>query len=340
MNVCVNCFQDSELKKFVESSSVSGKCDFCSDDLDIEILSLEELLDFFAEFLNIFQEKEESTSLIEIIDRDWKLFSSENISSLILAEIMRLLKSSFTSPNVCVGYIDEINSCVNYWDELKEDLKWRRRFLTDIDKIIELGWDGFFNQQSLANPNDVLFRARIHTNKDTSFSLEDMGCPNKMIVSGGRANPQGIPYLYLSKSAETTFYETRTTYLDEVSVGEFKIKEDNKVILVDFTECANAFLNLGDILNYTKSLLLKKYISSDLSKPLKRTDSELEYIPTQFICEFIRYITNADGIIFNSSLHLGGVNIVLFDEYKVECTGIKKHKISNVSISGELYVLN
>ena len=59
-----------------------------------------------------------------------------------------------------------------------------------------------------------------------------MGCPPNKLTSSGRANPQGIPYLYLSKTPETTLYETRASYLDELSIGKFKIKDKDGLVLL------------------------------------------------------------------------------------------------------------
>ncbi len=56
----------------------------------------------------------------------------------------------------------------------------------------------------------------------------------------------------------------------------------------------------------------KQKISIDLSKPMRRYDNEIEYIPTQFICEFIKVFTGASGIKFSSSLHPSGNNFVIF----------------------------
>lgn len=80
---------------------------------------------------------------------------------------------------------------------------------------------------------------------------------------------------------------------------------------------------------------MRKIISADLSIPLRRYDSEIEYIPTQFICEFIRNFTGADGILFNSSLHNGGKNVVLFGQDKVECISVKMYRITKVDIEAE-----
>ena len=81
-----------------------------------------------------------------------------------------------------------------------------------------------------------------------------------------------------------------------------------------------------------KAKLLRQKISSDLSKPMRRYDSELEYIPTQFICEFIKVFTGAFGIRFNSSLHPKGNNVVLFDQNLMTCISVKKVKINTVNL--------
>jgi hypothetical protein len=162
-----------------------------------------------------------------------------------------------------------------------------------------------------------------------------MGCP-KTADSEGRANPKGIPYLYLCKDIETTFYETRASYLDYISIGIFKASKSNILKIVDFTKHLSPFNNATDIISFSKGKILRDIISKDLSKPLHRFDSELEYIPTQFICEFIRYFYDVDGIQFFSSLRKGGVNVVLFNEDKVVCSTVELHQISDVDINSQI----
>jgi RES domain. len=58
-------------------------------------------------------------------------------------------------------------------------------------------------------------------------------------------------------------------------------------------------------------------------KPLRRFDTEIEYVPTQLICEYCKQ-NGADGIQFNSSLHQGGVNVVLFNPSDAQCVGVSK----------------
>ncbi len=68
---------------------------------------------------------------------------------------------------------------------------------------------------------------------------------------------------------------------------------------------------------------------------MRRYDSELDYIPTQFICEFIKIFTNVRGIKFRSSLHPVGNNIVIFNQDIMENKEVKKVRICNVSIESE-----
>ena len=72
-----------------------------------------------------------------------------------------------------------------------------------------------------------------------------------------------------------------------------------------------------------------------MSKPLSRYDTELEYIPTQFICELCKF-NKADGISFKSSLYKNGTNYVLFstnDTSVAECVNVKTTTIEHVEIN-------
>ena len=71
-----------------------------------------------------------------------------------------------------------------------------------------------------------------------------MGCPPPNLATAGRANPLGIPYLYLSDSAKTTYFEVRAVYLDKLSVGKFYIPQS--LSLVDFSYSINLYLSYVD----------------------------------------------------------------------------------------------
>ncbi len=340
MKVCKECFNDVEIRSFIEVSSLeTGNCNYCTNSIHSELIEVGELLDFFAEFIDIFEKDSDGDdTLIDIIQRDWNLFAGEIEAHDILSDILLSLGCTITNPSVFVNYSSNINDCISYWDTLKEELKWQKRFLTNTDELSNLRWDKFFSDKNIVLPSQIiLYRARVHhSERKKPYPNDEMGYPDKEKVSEGRGNPKGIPYLYLSKSLETTLYETRVSYLDEISIGKYKINDNENIVLVDFTEKLNAYKNIDDIKSHTKRVLLKNRISKSLSKPIRRYDSILEYIPTQFICEYIKYITNADGILFNSSLDLpNGVNIVLFEQNKVKCDSVEMYRIKDIDIKTE-----
>ena len=334
MKICANCFNDKEIKNYIISASKGDKkiCDCCKE--QSEVIELEELLDFFDEFISVFKKDEiNGIPLIELVQNDWNFFSSTNCANTIINEVVNLIQNDENiDGDTKVSYNDEIQNCVNYWDELKETLKHKRRFILNSNDLEDLEWDSLLSDTITCDSSTIFYRARIHTDKEKIFTKNDLLAPPKEICKGGRANPEGIPYLYLCKDMETTLYETRSAYTDEVSVGLFKLNDGERLSFADFTE-NNYYSIFGEnITDCIKRKLLKRHISEDLSKPMRRFDSKLEYIPTQFICEFIRFYSDADGIQFNSSIHRNGINVVVFNKDKLDCTDIKELTITGVNI--------
>ena len=333
MKVCPNCFADIELKAFVSSSSQKGDCDICASK-ETPLLDLNELLDFFQELTNNFQVVDKGEDLKAKIQSNWNFFSSLDVAEKVLNYVLPQVKTQIKNASTKVDFNQDILENYQYWDELKEELKWSKRFLSNLGYITEeLGWDGFFNSQFELDKEDTYYRARVHHESGMpAYELDKMGCPPPKKVNGGRANPLGIPYLYLSDNEETVLYEIRASYLDEVSVGYFQIASDGKPLnIVDFTK-ETALYQPNRVNEIIKAHLLKKHISKDLSKPMRRYDSEIEYIPTQFICEFIKVITGASGILFASSVHTSGKNLVLFDEKLMKCVDVNLRKIDSLQI--------
>jgi hypothetical protein len=347
MKICDCCFHDQEIKSFIQARSTEeGTCECCAE--KGHLLELNELLEYFIAFFSIFKYNPKNGVAIEqLIQDDWDIFVSKEVCEKILIDSFLKVEIAITldifepaisgAVDVKVSYIDEIDESVAYWGQLKDDLKWRRRYLTDIDQMIELGWDSLFNDSYLIDGSTMLYRARINGDGQTdSYKPIEMLSPPVEKTTAGRANPQGIPYLYLSTDPKTTLYETRASYLDNITVGEFQIKEGTQLKIVDFTNNQSTFNHTDNMIQFVTGQLLRRAISVDLSKPLRRYDSELEYIPTQFICEFIRYITKVDGIQFNSSLRKDGTNIVLFNQESIVCTNVELHQITNIEIGSDI----
>ena len=334
MKVCPNCFSDKELKYYISTSSDIGDCNVC-ETKEQPLLRLEELFDFFQALLNNFKLSVTGETLNGKIQSHWSFFSSHQSAQKILNFVLPKIHSTISSANTLVDYTDEIIQNFSYWEVLKEELKWKNRFILNIDKLKELEWDTFFNTSFELKPTVLLYRARLHHQSGLEpYAKENMFCPPQKVASGGRANPSGIPFLYLSDDADTVLYEVRASYLDELSVGVFNLNENiDSIKIVDFSEDTSLFQeDLNQITNTIKGKLLRERISIDLSKPMRRYDNEIEYIPTQFICEFIKVFTGANGIKFSSSLHPSGNNYVIFNQELMKCNEVNLVRVNSIEL--------
>lgn len=336
--VCEQCFNDVELKALIHNSSATGKCSFTHG--EVPVLKLTELLDFFIDISRLFTaDPNSSFTVADILQNDWMLFSDEEIAQQILDKIGTMSPETGIFKEQHVSYSEEIQKTVNYWETLKEEIKYQSRYLTNIQPLLDLEWDKLLGMKTELEPTKELFRARIHTERRKDcYPESEMGAPPKELSAPGRANVKGIPYLYLCGEAETVLYEVRASYLDEVSVGKFKQKDQNAIIqIADFTYTPSLYSSDADISEIVRSRLLRKAISADLSKPVRRYDSRLDYVPTQFICEFMRNMSGVDGVMFKSSLRTDaeGTNIVIFNPELMECVEVRKWIVSSVTIESQ-----
>lgn len=338
MQVCPNCFSDKELRAFIETSDSIGNCKVCGS-LSQKLLELSELYDFFQELISNFKLANEGLPLNIKIQNDWKLFSKPTSATIILNCVLSEINSIINDAAQNVDYTDEIIYNFSHWEHLKDELKWKNRYIIDIDRLGEgeFNWDKFLRDNNVLfniDSKTILFRARLHEKSDIKvFKKKEMGSPPKEKSTGGRANPSGIPFLYLSEDKETVLHEVRASYHDEISLGKFRLRKDISLLeIVDFTKTPTLFQS-ENIKDTIQGKLLRDKISKDLSKPMRRYDSELDYIPTQFICEYIKVATGANGIRFKSSLHNKGNNIVLFDSNLMECKSVHKLKIHQINLT-------
>lgn len=329
MNICENCFNDEEIQTSIRNHNLKGNCDLCTAS-DVYIVNIDEYEDFFSELLSLYEINEKGEDIVTIIQRDWDLFSNPEFASFIIDYFLK--KFPHFSLKDKVNYKDYVYKYKDKWNELKEEIRTKTRFYSSLMSYFDENGSLLKSNRSIIT-GENFYRARIVPLNKTYLTKKDMGCPPSNNATAGRANPVGIPYLYLCKQPETTIYETRALYLDKVTIGTFNIKRDLNIL--DFTASISLFLAYTeeiDLSEVVSQYLLRKQISADLSKPLRRYDTELEYVPTQSVCEYCK-LKEIDGIIFKSSLHNNGINLVLFDENNAECIKVKTIEVKKVEIS-------
>lgn len=308
-----------------------GICDCCG--VSGQVIDISETEDFFCELLGLFEKNDQGSPVSSIIEKDWNIFSSTDSSNRILGDI--LSRTAFPyAINDKVAYIQEVKDCLKVWDELKKEVQTEKRYFSNVGAF---DWSAYIKSNVKINKGTVYYRSRVTPAGLKNLKPKDMGCPPASKATAGRANPIGIPYLYLCDNIDTTFYEVRAVYLDRISVGRFIIQRD--LNLVNFSAETNLFYafnseNNDSLIEVIKHKILFKKISADLSKPQRRYDTEIEYVPTQLICEYCKHI-GADGIMFKSSLDQSGTNIVLFNNDDAKCTKVYLKEINKVIIKGE-----
>ena len=330
MKICKDCFLDEELRSEINANAViDGICDVCGK--QSKVMDFSEFHGFFTTLLELYSPTVNSNkTIVDVIQNEWHFFKDKDVAKVLLADVIEANNLSYSIADF-VDYTDDICIRIAAWDRLKTSVKEKSRFFTNMDEFAQYN---YLTAGKSLHVGQKLYRSRITPVGQKKIKCDKMGCPPKEMATAGRANPIGIPYLYLSDSAKTTYFEVRAVYLDKLSVGTFRIERELE--LVDFIYDVNLFLAYNDGTTSLKEIVIKKKIidaiSEDLSKPLRRYDSELEYVPTQLICEYCKRIVGADGISFESSLHKGGRNYVLFDDSSAKCVRVDSHEITKIDI--------
>lgn len=336
MYCCTNCFLDKEIKGFIENNSnKQGDCDFCQTK-NVSLVDTRELQDQFFPLLDIYKIDEKGSNLVQKLNEDWAIFrlESEDITKKLLNSIIgeQLQYQDLLNNKVSVIVLPETEELIENWEAFKVELKSENRFLIKNPADLEL------IEEVLPVRNytkgKIFYRSRI-SNTSEGLPSEKMGKPPHKLAKAGRANPQGISYLYLAQSIKTTLYEARATFLDYVTIGEFKLLENIEVITLRTSYQVSPFLEDFSIEKYIKNRGFIDLLENELSKPLRRLDNELDYLPTQYLCEFIKHL-GYDGVEYGSSLHENGINLVVFDESKLECIATKVHEISKINIESDI----
>ena len=345
MNCCIHCFESDYLNKIIVGNKTMGNCDYCKSK-DVNIYDSSELSVFFKGILDLYEINVAGKPIEEQIIDDFpkKVFSvllikSKNIKSL-LADIIQDDFSEYESIFTNTVKLKCLSSNIEdviikplslSWDKFADEIKSVNRFhfanALDLEKLKSL----FKHFEKNIPKGKKYYRARI-TNSPFPYSKKEMGNPPNHLAKSGRANPTGISYLYLANDITTTLYEARASLFDYVSVGTFRLEENIKVI--NLSRKTYDVFRLAELETLEEVLIHSSFIDKleqELSKPRRKNDSELDYLPTQYLSELIKSM-GFDGIEFLSSLYSEGHNIAIFYPEKFKCLDVATYDIIDIKI--------
>ena len=343
MRCCINCFTDSYIRKTIENHGNKGNCDFCAskNEFVIDITDVHNpLSEKMCGLIQVYAVSglPNARPLKESLRDDWNIFSggSEAIQNLIVALCASELgaNNEIFFKNVAIPNLyDEDFICNNAvtggltWSEFSKSIKYENRFHNR-----KFNADVFASFLSSVvkthRSGESFYRARIAENIN-GHSCDNMGAPPPKNRSAGRVNPEGIGVLYLSQEKETVLNEIRANVFDYVTIGTFRAKRDLRVVNLSGLLKISPFDNIDTIECFALNREIFCELSKEIAKPLRRSDSTLEYLPTQYISEFVKS-QGYDGVEFDSTLRKGGHNLALFDLDAAECFEVNTFEINGI----------
>ena len=354
MIFCNECFVDSEIRSIIEHIGHIGDCPICghknaylyNSDVDSELAGkFDNLLDVYTseEFLPSSFPSDDKHLLSEVLFEEWDIFS--NISSDNALEIVKAVSDDAVNdfPQLFTDHIGivekydkdylKVHSILrtDKWSDFVDSIKNSNRFHTNLINLDLLAKYCYTISKKLPLDKKRYYRGRISDNPK-GFSPKDMGAPPPGIASDGRANAKGISRLYLTNDKETTLHEIRAAEYDFVTIGTFKPVSELKIVDLSNISNISPFLDVDcTALAINKETL--SMINEEMSRTMRRGDSPLDYLPTQYICDFIMSITDSDGnslydgIQYKSVMNSKGYNLAIFDPSKFKCTYCRTYEI-------------
>lgn len=363
MIFCDNCFRDYEIQAIIKSHNHIGTCPICgSTSYTYDTESDESLTGMFDKVISVYTPlsdlpgdfpKSDVRTLAEAIKNDWDIFGdipTEHIQE-ILSSVSPSMREDF--PDLFTGevgiaekydadYLKDHHTVLRTkeWSDFVNTIKHKNRFhvnLIDTEKLKEYC---LLMQKNIPIGKQRYYRGRIAHDK-TGYSPSEMGAPPIDKATDGRANAAGISRLYLTDSRETTYHEIRAAEFDYVTIGTFKLLEPIKVVDLRRIESVSPspFASETDEIDCTALAINRahlKKIGQEIGRTMRRGDSPLDYIPTQYICDFIMSITNDDGspmfdgIEYQSAMHSMGANLTIFYPEKFKCTYSKTFEVTQL----------
>ncbi|MCW4784093.1 RES family NAD+ phosphorylase [Enterobacter chuandaensis] len=334
-NCCTNCFHDIAIVEFICSDHLNGRCGHCRTD-NTQIIQPEKLSQFFEPFLGLVTEDDNGETLSNILQKLFSIFKKQVTNPQNL--LCEILGQDYIHKKYRLN--QDYQNHANQWEDFKKEIKFSNRFFpqnTIYSSLFDVREDNADNEFFLIieqlkvdyNVGESFFRARIH---DGPLDSSKMGKPPEGNASAGRANPIGISYLYLAENEKTCVAEVRPNYTSIIFISSFVLNKS--VQLIDLTspreKLSICSFDEGRFSNVISILNLLETLSKELSKPVKPESSGIDYIPTQFLCEFLKSFSKCDGIIFESSFG-GGKNYVFYEDSIFDIQEPIANKITEIS---------
>lgn len=330
---CSRCFTSRHpvLRRFIQAQSTAkGPCPSCGAH-QVCLLEPASLRPLFAPVVALYAPSDAGVTLAALLQRDFVVFSAEAVpqaEALLEAIVPQAMTTRWQERVPLAGTSEESR---DIWERFARFLQHERRFLFDARQA---GMEDPRQWLPLLLPRlehalsggSVFYRGRggVHP-------LAEMGAPPPERAPAGRANPRGIPFLYLSTDETTVIAELRPWKGQALTLATFALCKPVRV--VDLTqalavESPFGHTDLEALVQRRTPYGLLEQVNQMLSHPIDPQQAELEYLPTQYLTEVMRQ-AGYDGLLFNSALG-PGCNLVLFQPEQAEAISRKQVSVTHI----------
>ncbi|MCB2074217.1 MAG: RES family NAD+ phosphorylase [Brucellaceae bacterium] len=328
---CPECFGDRGLRRdIIPSLGPSlGNCSYCRT-IDVPLVEPSALRVLFELLISVYEADAAGQTLVDCLKADWDLFSHPAMdvahAKELLGEILDdgdIVRKAF-SPSA--AYHSE---ALARWETLRDELMWKNRYfldeVLDTDRLKELL--GHLPSDDMPS---TWYRARI-LDGDAPYPIDNMGTPPARLASHGRANPAGIPYLYLRSLPDTAaaglilakWPAWRNSLLERRSRPSiYAIRADSSLPSCWRTRVRSEQLRAD--------IAFLERLGDELTRPVLPRGAAIDYLPSQYLCEFIKKV-GYDGVVYRSSVS-EGINLALFDQTKAVGRAVSLYNITKVTV--------
>lgn len=335
---CDSCFADKQLKHSIRRESTTpGICPVCKTD-NASLVECNVLRDKFESLLEAYivadgKEGEEGEDLDALLQRDWALFAvaPEGARSILVAILGK------TSGQKYLSRAADGDIAITQWHALRTELKSHNRFFpTNAPNSAQLEFLSSLLTIDQTRIHTPLYRARIQK-FELGFEAKDLKAPPADLVGNGRANPIGIPYLYVASDIATAVAEVRPSKGDTVYVANFTLTDALKI--VDLTNPRSTIspfaIEPEQLPEVRSSMDFLCTLGDELSSPALPHRAQIDYLASQYLCELFKKF-GFDGVRYTSSVG-PGVNYAFFDtEALLIDDALVRVEVTEVSVTHRL----
>jgi hypothetical protein len=340
MNCCAECFGDRGLRRDIipPRSSIRGRCDYCNTD-GVGVIEPRELALYFELLVSAYRPDPTGKPLIYWFREDWALFQHPRMLDDAIANDLlgQILDDKDIVCDLFVPANGSTRDLLSEWEVLRDELMHHNRYFPEktIDQELLEALLAPLTRDADELPTSW-YRARIQAGGEI-YAADQMGAPPNTIVSHGRANPAGIPYLYLGSDPDTAISEIRPHTGEIACVANFSTQPLKLVDLCSPREVVSPFVltDSDEVGRMRNDLSFLERLGGELTRPVIPQSAAIDYTPSQYLCEFIKKC-GYQGVVYRSSVS-AGTNLTLFDPSQATCGSIDQYRIARVSVKIEPY---